>query len=62
MGRKNFFPKKKKKIIENILKIFVKIFGGMKNIYYLCSVKLKEQARSTGDETNKKFNNLLLTI
>ena len=85
LGRKNFFPGQGEKIIENILKIFVKIFGGMKNIYYLCSVnrwsseshqaclngrvvkemdvvKLKEQARSTGDETNKKFNNLLLTI
>ena len=33
LGRKNFFPGQGEKIIENILKIFVKIFGGMKNIY-----------------------------
>ena len=37
LGRKNFFPGQGEKINENILKIFVKIFGGMKNIYYLCS-------------------------
>jgi len=33
LGRKNFFPGQGEKIIENILKFFVKIFGGMKNIY-----------------------------
>ena len=33
LGRKNFFSGQGEKIIENILKIFVKIFGGMKNIY-----------------------------
>ena len=33
LGRKNFLPGQGEKIIENILKIFVKIFGGMKNIY-----------------------------
>ena len=33
LGRKNFFPGQGEKIIENILKIFVKIFGSMKNIY-----------------------------
>ena len=34
LGRKNFFPGQgEKKIIENILKIFGKIFGSMKNIY-----------------------------
>ena len=33
LGRKNFFPGQGEKINENILKIFVKIFGGMKNIY-----------------------------
>ena len=53
LGRKNFFPGQGEKIIENILKIFGKIFGSMKNIYYLCSVELKEQARSTGEETGK---------
>ena len=33
LGRKNFFPGQGEKIIENILKIIVKIFGSMKNIY-----------------------------
>ena len=33
LGRKNFLPGQGEKIIENILKIFVKIFGSMKNIY-----------------------------
>jgi hypothetical protein len=33
LGRKNFFPGQGEKINENILKIFVKIFGGMKNVY-----------------------------
>jgi len=33
LGRKNFFPGQEEKIIENILNFFVKIFGGMKNIY-----------------------------
>ena len=36
LGRKNFFPGHGEKINENILKFLVKIFGGMKNIYYLC--------------------------
>ena len=79
LGRKNFFPGQGEKIIENILKIFVRIFGSMKNIYKLCGVnrwsseshqaclngrvvkemdvvKLKEQARSTGDETRNIKN------
>jgi hypothetical protein len=33
LGRKNFSPGQGEKIIENILKIFVKIFGSMKNVY-----------------------------
>ena len=30
LGRKNFFPGQGEKINENILKIFAKIFGGIK--------------------------------
>jgi len=33
LGRKNFFPGQGEKINENILKIFAKIFGGIKNVY-----------------------------
>ena len=32
-GQEKLFPWAGRKIIENILKFFVKIFGGMKNIY-----------------------------
>jgi len=32
-GRKNFFPNHKKNKMKNIMKILVKLFGGMKNIY-----------------------------